>query len=78
MRPVDWKDLKSICESQGCVMSRMRGDHCVMTRAGMARPAVFPMKRDLAEDIVLGVGRTIGLNRKELEHLLNTKTKPAR
>ena len=61
------KKLKAICEAHGCVHSRTSGDYCVMTKPGIARPAVFPMKRDLKEDIVLGVGRTIGINRKQFE-----------
>ena len=42
-----------------------------MTRPGLRRPVVIPKKRDLKEDIVLSVGRTIGLNRKEMEARLN-------
>jgi len=37
-----------------------------MTRAGMFRPVVFPMKNDLREDIVLGVLRTMQRSKKEL------------
>lgn len=39
----------------------------------MYRPVVIPKKRGLKEDIVLGVGRTIGLKRKEIEERLNKK-----
>jgi hypothetical protein len=48
-----------------------------MTKAGMARPVVIPKKRDLKEDIVLSVGRTLGLNRKQMEERLAGK-KPRR
>ena len=43
----------------------------MMTRAGMSRPLVFPMKRDLKEDIVFNVLRTMGCSRKDLESYLN-------
>ena len=80
MRPVDWKELKSLCEAHGFSHDRTKGDHCVMTKEGQARPAVFPMKKDLKHDIVLGVGRTLGIGRKEIEAHLNPprrKTAPS-
>jgi predicted RNA binding protein YcfA (HicA-like mRNA interferase family) len=77
MRPVDWKELKALCEKLGCSHERNKGDHCIMTKEGLARPAVFPMKKDLKEDIVLGVGRTLGINRKQIEEHLNQKKKSA-
>lgn len=51
-----------------------------MVRDGMARPIVIPKKKGLKEDIVLGLARTLGLNRKQLEQLLKprkSKTPPA-
>jgi hypothetical protein len=44
-----------------------------MTKPGLARPVVIPKKKDLSEDIVLSVGRTLGLTRKEIEQRLNPK-----
>jgi hypothetical protein len=35
-----------------------------MTKPGVGRPVVIPKKKGLTEDIVLSVGRTIGLDRK--------------
>lgn len=35
-----------------------------MTKSGLARPVVIPRKKGLKEDIVLSVGRTLGLDRK--------------
>jgi len=46
-----------------------------MVRPGLQRPVVIPQKPDLKEDIVLGVGRTIGLNRRQIEAKLNAKKK---
>lgn len=64
MRPVDWKELKKICELEGCRFQRQRGDHYIMIKEGIARPVVIPRKKDLKEDIVLSVARTLGLDRK--------------
>jgi len=44
-----------------------------MTRPGLRRPVVIPKKRDLKEDVVLSVGRTLGLSRKEIEARLDPK-----
>lgn len=75
MRPVDWDELARICEGEGCKFHRMKGDHYIMTKPGMSRPVVIPKKKGLKEDIVLGVARTIGLDRKTLELRLNLKNK---
>jgi predicted RNA binding protein YcfA (HicA-like mRNA interferase family) len=79
--PIDWKKLVRICEGEGCLLDREKGDHYIMTKPGLARPIVIPKKNDLSEDIVLSVGRTLGLNRKAIEQRLNprrmkSKTRP--
>ena len=51
MRPIDWIELKAICEFHGCVYSRTKGDHYIMVKPGMARPVVFPMKRILGKTL---------------------------
>ena len=73
MRPVNWNDLVKLCVNQKCRYDRTRGDHYVMVRDGMARPIVIPKKKDLKEDIVLGIGRTLGLTRKQMLALLDGK-----
>jgi predicted RNA binding protein YcfA (HicA-like mRNA interferase family) len=77
VRPVDRKELVKLCESEGCRYDRERGDHYIMVRDGMARPIVIPKKKDLKEDIVLGIGRTLGLKRKELEERLKRRPRRA-
>jgi predicted RNA binding protein YcfA (HicA-like mRNA interferase family) len=74
VRPVDWKKLAKVCEREGCLLDRQRGDHYIMTKPGLARPIVIPKKKDLSEDIVLSVARTLGLTRKEIEKRINAKT----
>lgn len=73
MRPLDWKELAKLCESEGCRLDREKGDHYIMVKDGLARPVVIPKKRDLGEDIVLSVGRTLGLNRKKIEAWCNKR-----
>jgi predicted RNA binding protein YcfA (HicA-like mRNA interferase family) len=79
VRPVSWQELVQLCKSEKSVFDREKGDHYIMTRPGLRRPVVIPKKRDLKEDIVLSVSRTLGLNRKEIEARpapKKTKVKP--
>ena len=46
-----------------------------MTKPGLIRRIVIPKKKDLAEDISLSIGRTLGLNKKQLEQKLIRKVK---
>ena len=71
MRPVDWDELVRLCQTQGCTLDRIKGHHYIMTKTGLTRPVVIPKKIGLKEDIVLSVGRTLGLSRKQMELLLN-------
>jgi hypothetical protein len=54
----------------GWQRARIKGDHLVMTRAGMARPIVIKMDRDLGEDIVRTNMQTLGIPRRQFEQLL--------
>lgn len=41
-----------------------------MTKAGMARPVIIKMDKQMGEDIVRSNMRTLGLSRQEFERLL--------
>lgn len=71
MRPIDWKEFRDVCVNLGWIHERTKGDHYVMTQVGYSRPVVIPMKRDLKEDIILSNLRTMGINRKSFELILN-------
>lgn len=71
MRPFDWKEIVKFCENEGCSFDRQEGDHYIMTKKGLARPIVIPTKKDLREDIVFGLGRTLGLTSKEVRERLD-------
>ena len=66
MRPLDWKELRRLCEDEGCFFDRQKGSHYIMTKPGLSRAIVIPQKRNLKEDIVLSVGRTLGLSKKQI------------
>jgi hypothetical protein len=67
---VSWKELRDVAKLAGCVEERIKGDHLIMSRTGMARPLVIKMDRQIGEDIVRSNMRTLGLDRKEFERLL--------
>lgn len=71
MRKVSWQELRDVCKLAGCVEDRIRGDHLIMTKPGMARPVVIKMDRSLGEDIIHSNMRTIGITRKEFDKLIN-------
>lgn len=70
MKRITWQELRDICRLLGCVESRTKGDHLIMTRPGLARPVVIKMDRDLGEDIIRGNMRTLGIDRNEFERQL--------
>lgn len=66
MRPIDWQDFRDFCESRGCRHVRTKGDHYVMNKAGLARPIVIQMKKDLHESVIRTSLRTLGATKEEL------------
>ena len=72
MKRISWQELRDVFKLAGCVEARVRGDHLVMTKPGLARPLVIKMDRNLGEDIVRLNMRTAGIDRKEFEKLLAT------
>jgi len=70
VKRVSWQELRDVCKLAGCVESRVRGDHLVMTKPGMARPVIIKMDKQMGEDIVRSNMRTLGLSRQEFERLL--------
>ena len=72
MRQVSSRDLEKVCLLLGCIVSRQKGSHLLMTRAGMARPVVIPVNRKaLRPDVLRGCMRTLGIDRQRLEELLD-------
>jgi predicted RNA binding protein YcfA (HicA-like mRNA interferase family) len=71
-----WQELEKVCVLLGCQRSRIKGDHLVMSRPGMARPVVIKMDRNLGEDILRSNLRTLGIDRKQFERLLNQVRRP--
>lgn len=49
---VSWRELRDVAKLAGCVEERIKGDHLIMSRSGMARPIVIKMDDRIREDIV--------------------------
>jgi predicted RNA binding protein YcfA (HicA-like mRNA interferase family) len=72
VRPVSSKELEKVCLLLGCIAHRQKGSHLAMTRPGLARPVIFPAnKKELRPDVLRGCMRTLGIDRRELEDLLD-------
>lgn len=71
MRPVNWKELREICRRLGWEHTRTTGDHYIMNKPGAVRPVVFMKVKDLGDNIVQGVRRTLGITRREFDALLD-------
>jgi predicted RNA binding protein YcfA (HicA-like mRNA interferase family) len=70
VKRVTWQELRDVCKLAGCVESRIKGDHLVMTKPDIARPVIIKMDRDLGEDVIRSNIRTLGLSRRQFEELL--------
>lgn len=68
---VTWRELRDVARLVGCGNERMKGDHLIMSRAGMARPVVIKMDDRLGEDLLRTNMRTLGIERKEFQQLLS-------
>ena len=78
VRPLDWTELKKLCESEGCKFDRQKGSHYIMTKEGLQRPVVIPKRRGLKEDIVLSIGKTLGLTRDQILERVDVKRAKAK
>ncbi len=71
MKRVTWQELRDVCRLLGCVESRIKGDHLIMTRPGLARPIVIKMDRELGEDLIRSNMKTLQIDRIEFERNLD-------
>ena len=71
MKRVAWQELRDVCKLLGCVEDRIKGDHLIMTKPGMARPCVIKMAKELGEDIIRTNMQTLGINRERFLQLLS-------
>jgi hypothetical protein len=71
VKRVTWQELRDVCKLLGCVEDRIRGDHLMMTKPGMARPCVIKMAKELGGDIIRTNMQTLGIKRERFLQLLS-------
>jgi predicted RNA binding protein YcfA (HicA-like mRNA interferase family) len=72
LRPVHYQDLVRIFEHDGFRHDRTEGDHLIYTKAGVLRPLVIPMYREIPVFIIKNLLRTAGMSRERYFDLLKT------
>lgn len=73
LTPKNYQALVKVFRGAGCEISRHEGDHLVMTRAGLLRPLVIPMKPDVPVFVIVNLLRTARMPRTEYLRRLRGK-----
>ncbi len=68
--PTDWQTQLKIFEHFGCIYSRKKGSHYVLTCPGAKRAVVIPEYDEIDIDIIKSNMRTVGMSREEYFDLL--------
>jgi predicted RNA binding protein YcfA (HicA-like mRNA interferase family) len=71
LRPVHYKDLIRVLEHDGFSYDRTEGDHFIYVKAGVRRPLVIRMYREIPVFIIKNLLRTSGISRERYFDLLN-------
>jgi len=69
--PVSSRTLIAVFQKAGFTLVRTEGDHFVMTRPGVPRPLVIPLRKDVPVFIIRNCLRSAGLSREEYFRLLD-------
>jgi len=56
-----WKFLEYV----GCRFERQRGSHLIYTRSDLARPIVFPAKKQLSRTVILSNLKTLNISKEK-------------
>ena len=70
LRPVDHTTLTRVFEQDGFIFNRQHGDHLIYTKAGVRRPLVIPVYREIPVFIIRNLLRTAGMSRERYFDLL--------
>ncbi len=68
--PIPYNKLAMVFELAGFKLVRQKGDHLVYSKAGVKRPVIIPMYKEIPVFIILNNLRVAGLNRDEYFKLL--------
>jgi predicted RNA binding protein YcfA (HicA-like mRNA interferase family) len=71
IRPVHFQRLIRVFEQGGFRFDRQVGDHLIYVKAGVRRPLVIPMYREVPVFIVRNLLRTSGMSRERYFEILS-------
>ncbi len=60
---VSWKVFEKFLVENGCIFTRIRGDHRIYTKSGLLRPLVVPQINPIPQFILLNNLRVLGSNK---------------
>lgn len=63
---VSWKVFEKFLIENGCIFTRIRGDHRIYTKNGLVRPLVVPQINPIPPFILLNNLRVLGSKKQEL------------
>ena len=70
IRPIHYRKLVKVFESEGWEYQRTRGDHMIFTKRGFIRPVVIPKYKTVPIFIIKNNLRTANIDRKKYLDLL--------
>jgi predicted RNA binding protein YcfA (HicA-like mRNA interferase family) len=70
IRPVHYQSLIRVFEQDGFRYDRQEGDHQIYVKAGVRRPLVIPLYREVPVFIIKNLLRTSGMSRERYFELL--------
>lgn len=68
--PVSWRRLAKVFELDGWKLSRIRGDHLVLTKPGYPRPVIIPRDNQVEIFIIQNNLKTAKISRERYFELL--------
>jgi len=69
--PISSQKLGKVFEKAGFRRARQRGSHRMYIKAGVARPVVIPMRKDVPVSTIKSNLRSAGISREEYFRLLS-------
>lgn len=70
IRPVDYRTLARVLEQDGFTFNRQHGDHLIYTKAGVKRPIVIPLYKEIPVFIIKNLLRSAEMTRERYFDLL--------
>lgn len=70
IKPIHWRRLAKIFESDGWRLDRISGDHLVYAKDGFIRPIVIPKTKEIQAFIILNNLKTARISRDKYLKLL--------